>query len=243
VIGLCGLGVCAVGVANQVLPRHFTAAQRQAISNWEMEKRWRAMPAGDIFPATISYQLPGTALKSSSGLTLQAHRLGIAAQTACADGVLAHAAQILSKQGCLAVLRATYLDSTGSMVTTTAVAVLPDPAAASATLGELTGSTGLTGTPAEPYNVSSSLVRPLRVAGSPAAGFRAPQHQLTNATVAGTYVIMTTAGFADGRPQVTLASDSYIDQEMTALADSLASAGAKLGSRPPVPSCPGAPGC
>ncbi|HEY2508438.1 MAG TPA: hypothetical protein VGI58_18120 [Streptosporangiaceae bacterium] len=243
VLGLAGLGVCAVGVAHRVLPRHFTAAQQRAITNWELEGRWRGLTAGAIFPATISYQVPGQAFNATSGLPLRARRLGIAPQAACADGVSPPAALVLRQHGCLAVLRATYLDSTGSMVATTAVAVLPDPAAAEIVLGDLTGSSGLTGTPSAPYE-SRLLARPLRVAGTPAAGFRAPQHQLANATVAGPYVILTTTGFADGRPHVTLDNDHYVDQEMTSFEDALASsAGATLGHKPPVPSCPGAPGC
>lgn len=245
VLGLVGLGVCAVGVAHRVLPRHFTAAQQLAITNWELEGRWRALTAGAIFPATISYQLSGDAFNATSGLALQARRLGIAPQAACADGVTPPTALVLRRHGCLALLRATYQDSTGSMVATAAVAVLPDPAAAQTVLGELTGSSGITGAPSAPYE-SKMLVRPMRVAGTSAGGFRAPQHQLATATVAGPYVILTTAGFADGRPgpSLDLDTDRYVDEEMTSFADALASsAGATLGHRPPVPSCPGAPGC
>lgn len=243
VIGLAGLGICAVGVAKQVLPRHFSATQRREITNWEMERRWRALAAGGIFPATVSYQLPATLLDSSSGLTLQAQRLGIAGQTACADGVVASAARVLGQHGCVAVLRATYLDSTGSMVATVAVAVLPDSAAAQTALVDLTGATRDVGTPSTTHQVPL-LVRPLAVPGTAAAGFGLPQRQLSDAITAGPYLILSTAGFADGRPRVQLSSDDYLDEEMTSLAAALAaSAGTTLGSQPPAPSCPGAPGC
>jgi hypothetical protein len=55
---------------------------------------------------------------------------------------------------------------------------------------------------------------------------------------------LSTAGFADGRRHVRLASDYYDDQEMTSLADGLAQAtGSRLDATVPVPRCPGAPGC
>jgi hypothetical protein len=63
-------------------------------------------------------------------------------------------------------------------------------------------------------------------------------------TSAGPYLIMSTVGYADGRPPGPVASDPYIDQEMTSLANGVADAvGAPLGAQPPPPRCPGAPGC
>jgi hypothetical protein len=54
---------------------------------------------------------------------------------------------------------------------------------------------------------------------------------------------MSTAGFADGRPgQVSL--DPYMDAEMAKMAEGLVSSAQRvLGKRPPLPVCPGAPGC
>src|SRR5215470_8147679 len=46
VAALGGLSVAAVGIAHGLLPRHFTAAQRRQISDWEMERRWRVLPTG-----------------------------------------------------------------------------------------------------------------------------------------------------------------------------------------------------
>src|SRR5215469_9020202 len=70
VIALAGLAVAAVGMAHALLPRQFTAAQRRQISDWEMERRWRALSAGKIFPASVTYTVLAADLNSASGLTL-----------------------------------------------------------------------------------------------------------------------------------------------------------------------------
>src|SRR5712691_3287220 len=81
VLGLAGLAAAAAGIAVQVMPRRFTAAQQQQIMAWESARRWRALPAARIFPANITYQLPSFALAGSAGLSLQARRVGISRRT------------------------------------------------------------------------------------------------------------------------------------------------------------------
>ncbi len=201
---------------------------------WQMTRRWRAESAGQIFPRTVRYDLPGYALDSSQGLVLAAHRLGIATKTSCAAGLTAKAARILVAHGCSAVLRATYLDASGSLVATVAVAVLPDAQAASSATDELTGTPGR----------NPALVNSLRVARTAAAGFGDAQRQLSRTIYGGPYVIMTTVGFADGRHKVRVSADQYLDQEMLSLVHGLSgSADAVLGRLPATPVCPGAPGC
>jgi len=234
-VGLGGLAVSAVGIAHQLLPRQFTVAQQRQIVTWEMQRRWRALPAGRIFPAAVWYQLPGTAVDSGQGLALQARRLGISSQTRCAAALTGPAARILAQHHCSAVLRATYVDSSGSLVATVAVAVLPDSAMARAALGELTRSA---------HPAALMLVRAMRIPRTAAARFGDQQRQLSDDTSAGPYVILATAGFADGRRRVHIASDYYLDQELSSLASGLSrSAVAILGVLPAAPTCPGAPGC
>ena len=55
-LGLVGFGI---GALTQVMPRKFTAAQRQQITDWEFGQRWRDVAAGAIFPASVSYTAPG----------------------------------------------------------------------------------------------------------------------------------------------------------------------------------------
>jgi hypothetical protein len=235
ILGLCGLAVTLPGVARQLLPREFTAAQQRRIEAWETARRWRALPEGTIFPATVSYSLPGFALNGNRGLKLRAHRLGVVPGTRCRRGATSAAARILDRYGCTAVLRATYVDSTGSLVATVGVAVLTDAADATAAVTKLTGAgpKGLPGT-----------VRAAAVSRTLAARFDDAQRQLSWNTHAGPYVILTTVGFSDGRPRVHVSADSYMSNEMGSLGQGLAQAvGAVLGQPPATPTCPGAPGC
>lgn len=239
ILGLCGLAGSVVGLATQLGPRNFTAAQQRQIMAWEMARRWRVTPAGKMFPAAVTYQLSGLALNSASQLPETARRLGIARQDGCAAATDRTAGQILGRLGCRAVLRATYADSTGSMIVTVGVAVLPDSAAASTAARELSGDGGSPGD----GRLGPGL-RPAPFAGTLAAGFGSRQRQLARDLSDGPYLILSTAGYADGRPRVRVSSDGYADQEMRSLAEGVGQAvGAPLGAPPVLPRCPGAPGC
>jgi hypothetical protein len=233
VVALAGLAFAAVGIAHGLLPRQFTAVQRRQISDWEMERRWRVLPAGRIFPASVSYTVPATVLSSGGDLTLRAQRLAISPAASCAGSFAAAASSILTRHGCSTVLRATYLDASGSMVATIAVAVLPGSSAATAVYGVLpaTGA-GLPG-PALAYAVP----------GTAAAGFSDAERQLSSGVAAGPYLILSTAGFADARGE-RVSADPYVSGEMDSLANGLVtSVQDSLGRQAPEPVCPGAPGC
>jgi hypothetical protein len=234
-LSMCGLAVGVAGFASQVLPRQFTAAQQRRIEAWEIAKRWRALPEGAIFPATVSYRLSGDVLDGGQGLSLRARRLGVSTAARCSRGAGPAAAHVLDRYGCAAVLRATYADSTGSLVATVGVAVLSDSAGAAAAGHKLAGS--------EPGD-QVGTVRPAPVSGTLASRFDNAQRQLSWGTHTGPYVILTTVGYADGRPRVRVAADSYLSAEMTALNVGLTDAVAGvLGKPPPKPVCPRAPGC
>ena len=132
VIGLVGLAMSMTGVAIQLLPRHFSAGQQRQIEAWEVMRRWQTMPAGQIFPASVSYQLSAQVLQDAAPLDLDALRVSIAPQESdCAKAVTTAAVgAVLRRDGCEAVLRATYVDATRSYVMTVGVAVLPTEAAA-----------------------------------------------------------------------------------------------------------------
>jgi hypothetical protein len=232
-VGTAGLAASAAGVSAQLLPRKFTPAQQQEIMNWEAARRWRTLPAGKIFPAAITYQLPAEALASGTGLPLKAYRVGISPQTSCAMASDPAAARVLSADHCSAALRATYADETDSMLVTVGVAVMPGASAARSAAGVLSAGQEL-----------HPGIRAVAFRGTLAGSFGDRERQLSWAASAGPYLIMTTVGYADGRPEVPVASNPYIDQEMTSLANGVADAvGAPLGASPPPPRCPGAPGC
>jgi hypothetical protein len=233
VIGLAGLVASATGVAGQVLPRRFSAAQAQQIVAWETAKRWRTMPAGKIFPASVTYQLPAYDLTPGNELPLVADRVGIAPQTTCAVGSDPAAARVLSARGCQAMLRATYADETDSLLVTVGVAVMPSAAAARSAAGRLSDS-----------RQQPSGVRAAAFPDTLASTFDDQQRQLSQAVSSGPYLFLAAAGYADGRPQVPVSSDPYADEEMTSFADGVADViETGLGSSPSPPRCPGAPGC
>lgn len=233
VLGIAGLGVSLVGAATQVLPRQFTALQQRQITDWEAGKRWRVLPAGTIFPATVRYS-PPAALDDAAGLTLTAKRIGIASQASCRAATDPAAAAVLARHGCAAVLRATYADGTGSYVVTVGVAALPGAAQAKAAHRELAGGAGAVG----------PGVRTVRFTGTPAAGFTNSRRQISANVAAGSYLIFYTIGYADGRPRVPITADSYANAEMTSVGAGLARAIVSvLGAPVPPPRCPGTPGC
>jgi len=234
VVGLAGLAFAAVGIAHAVLPRQFTAAQRRQISDWEMQRRWRVLTAGKIFPASVSYPVSAADLNSTSSLILQAQRLAISPVSSCAAAFDPAAGRVLSQHGCSTVLRATYLDASGSMVATIAVAVMPGSTAAMSAYNGLPGTAAGEPGPAQAFPVP----------GTPAAGFGDAERRLSSIEHAGPYVILSTAGFTDGRSPVGVTTDAYVSEEMTSLASGLVGSVAKvLGEQPPEPACPGAPGC
>ena len=132
ILGLAGFAASMIGVAIQVLPRQFTAGQQRQIEAWQVMRRWQTTPAGQIFPASVSYQLSAQALQDAAPLALDALRVSIAPQVSdCAKAVTSQVAgAALRRNGCQAVLRATYIDATRSYVMTVGVAVLPTAAAA-----------------------------------------------------------------------------------------------------------------
>ncbi len=244
ILGLVGFAVSMTGVAVQVLPRHFTASQQRQIEAWEVMRRWQTMPAGQIFPASVSYELPAPVLQDTVPLSLDALRVSIAPQESdCAKAVTSAAAgAVLRRNGCEAVLRATYVDATRSYVMTVGVAVLPnESAAASADSGlaqprlAAACAAGLSRLPAG--------VLVVRFGGA-AAQMYDYSRQISAGCTAGPYLVMYAAGYADSRPRVPVRDDHYSDAEMMSMAQGVArSVASTLAAAPAPPRCPGAPGC
>jgi hypothetical protein len=87
-------------------------------------------------------------------------------------------------------------------------------------------------------------VRAVPFRGTLAARFRDRQRQMTGAAAQWPYLILYTAGYADGRQRDRVSSNSYASSEMKDLAAGLAQGiGRPLSAPPPVPRCPGGPGC
>lgn len=249
ILGVAGLGVSLAGAALQVLPRQFTAHQQRQILNWEIGKRWREMPAGTIFPGHVRYPAPS----ELDALTLTAIRIGIARQASCRAATDSPVAAVLDRNGCLAMLRATYADRTDSYVLTVGVAAFSGSAAASAAQREIAsrartaGAGGGAGAGARAKGKTAGVaagVRTVWFANTPAAWFYNARRQISGSRAAGTYIVFYTIGYADDRPLERVASDSYTYSEMTSFGGGVAQAVLSgLAKPPPPPHCPGTPGC
>jgi hypothetical protein len=244
-LGVAGLAVSLTGVAIQMLPRHFTAEEQRQIEAWEVMRRWQQLPAGRIFPASVSYQLSAKTLQDIDPLQLNALRVSIAPpESDCAKAVTSAAAgAVLRKSGCQTVLRATYVDATRSFVMTVGVAVLPNAASAASAGSRLSRSRLAAARQAAGADLLPAGVLVLRYGG---AGGRVYDYnrQVSASFTAGPYVVMYAAGYSDNRPRVPVSRDSYSEAEMTSMAQGVAHSVAKtLTAAPAPPHCPGAPGC
>lgn len=218
-------------------PRSFTAAQRRQITDWEYGKRWRDLSAEAIFPASIGYP-PPEALDDDPTLTLAAQRVGIAKQASCASATDPTAGALLDRDGCSAMLRATYVDETDSFVVTVGAAVLPGSASAQSAAQAITHAGGSGGL--------GTTVRTVPFQGTPAGEFTDKQRQLSGVVSRGTYVVLYTVGYADGRQRQQVSRDKYTDAEMTSIGTGVANdVLSTLAAPVPSPHCPGAgvPGC
>ncbi len=245
ILGLVGLAVSMTGVAIQLLPRQFSAGQQRQIEAWEVMRRWQTMPAGQIFPASVSYQLSAQVLQDAAPLDLGALRVSIAPQESdCAKAVTSAAAgAVLRRNGCEAVLRATYVDATRSYVMTVGVAVLPTEAAAASAAGSLSPARLAAVRDAVGVGRLSAGVRVVRFRGA-AARLYDYNRQISASFTAGPYVVMYAVGYSDSRPRVPVIQDAYSDDEMSSMARGVARSVANtLAASPTPPHCPGTPGC
>jgi hypothetical protein len=178
--GLAGLAGGGIPLYAE-LTRHATPAEAAAAGRAEIATRWQRLPAGSIFPATVSYL-------TSDGLRTTARRVGIAPRASCPAAVDPAAAAILRRHGCVTVLRATYLDASGTLAVTVGVAVMPGPAAAQAAVNALTSGPRQPGVRVVPFPQTTA-----GLFGNAQRGRRdvAASH--------GPYAYFYAAGYTDGR--------------------------------------------
>jgi hypothetical protein len=180
---VCLAATVTAGVAaTRSLHRKPTAAEKAAAARSAMIARWRSWPAGRIFPASLGYH---TALLTSE----TAGRTGISQQDSCAAALAASLAGLPAREHCTAGLRASYADQLQGTVYTIGLFVFPNSRKAAAFL------TGLAAT--------QFPLRALAVAGTASARFDDAARQTSRARQAGPFVIVTTAGYADGRPEAS----------------------------------------
>jgi hypothetical protein len=162
-----------------------TSAQRSAAAAAAAAIRWRTWPAGRIFPAALSY--------STSLLTTEtASRIGISPGTRCTGAVDPSVARQAVRDQCAAGLRATYLDQLEGIVSTVGVLAFPDARLARAFLAAL-----------KPAAAGIFPLRALAVPGTASALFTTDARQAGTARQAGSFVVLTVSGYADGEPAGT----------------------------------------
>ena len=130
IVGLAAAGGGGYGLYGQ-LTRHATAAEAAAAGRQEIATRWLRMTAGQIFPPAVPYS------SSVSGTAWSARLIGIAPQAACTAATDPAIGAVLERAGCRGMLRATYADTSGTLMATFGIAAMPSTAAAAATMPEV----------------------------------------------------------------------------------------------------------
>jgi hypothetical protein len=198
VVALTVLGLVGVlgggAVLGTELKRKPTSAEQTAALAAEIASRWQRLPATTIFPAAITY-FDASGAKTTAGLA------AIARETSCQRALEPAAFQQLHGLRCTAMLRATYVDASGTLATTVGIAVLPSPAAAERVQASL-----------DPMKAGSGLYA-LPAAGTLATAFGSAQRAADGAEIAGPYLLLFTAGYTDGVP----GGDVTINDDLVAL--------------------------
>jgi hypothetical protein len=195
IIGLILIGLAGVLGGGSLLAKELTrgptkAEQAAALAS-EIASRWQRLPAGKIFPATVSYT-------GGEGSPETAIRVGIAPPISCQSALQPSAFQQVRPYRCVAMLRATYVDAAGTQAVTVGVAVFPSGRAAQSAQDALGASVTTAGLNAVPMT------------GTIAGAFGNAQRAAGDAQTAGPYVLLYTAGYTDGMPGAAAASNDQL---------------------------------
>ncbi|GAA0362885.1 hypothetical protein GCM10010151_61160 [Actinoallomurus spadix] len=183
-VGYLAVGALSTARVYWEFHRKPTAWELYRAAGEEVRDRWRTWPAEKIFPDSVPYT-------SEQGGIEHAALVGIAPERGCGTGIDPVPAAVLSRYGCRALLRATYVDQTQGIILTVGLAALPDERSASLAGESLA--------PTDP-GAAGPFLRPLAFPQTIAARFAESTRQLATADRAGPYVVMTVAGQTDGRP-------------------------------------------
>jgi hypothetical protein len=185
-VALIVLGVACVGVGGTLLTRELTRgptnAEEQAAVQELLATRWQRYRAGEIFTPTLPYS------SSDEGANFKATLVGIAPAAGCRTALDPALAAFLRRYGCVTVLRATYLDYSGTEVVTVGVIVMKSTSAADVAIAE------------DGSLPASAGVRAVAFPGTLAGQFADPQRRFLNAISSlGTYLFLAASGYTDGR--------------------------------------------
>jgi hypothetical protein len=188
-----GLGLIGGATAGAVINHGPRAAAPVADGSPEAFARartvWRNVPVDQLFPPTVAQQGAGP-----GGADRSWTRIGVAAPGGCAGAFDRLLQQVLAPVGCTRLLRATYVDSTSSTVTTVGLLVTSGDAPAMAALNQRWTSQNL-------GDRTDLMPKPVAFPGTPAAGFGDRQRGSWAVQVSADLplVVYAVSGFADGR--------------------------------------------
>jgi len=180
--------VCLVAVVvpalriSREMTRKPTQAELNRAAAIELARRWQEWPSGKIFPETLTYS-------ADVGGDEKASRIGIDPSLSCSAGLDTKARPIAAQHGCLALLRATYVDQLDGLIVTIGLIAFPDEASAQAARHDLPAG-----------NSVSPGVSAYGPADTVAARFNDAARQTGSVQQSGPYVVALTVGYTDGRP-------------------------------------------
>ena len=207
-----------VGLFAETRSRPLTATEQNQYKEQEIARRWQAWPATGVFPEEVKYMGLDRAQQ-------YAKRVGIAPETDCGKAADAAVADILDDNGCVTMLRATYVDQTAMFVMTVGVAVLKDEESRLSATEQLT----------QDDRVG---VLPVAFPGTVTERFGAEQRQRAGWVGAGPYIVFSTAGYADGRTRAAVPPEETLHSELWPAARSVGNQIAYFLADPPkVPPC------
>ena len=188
-----GLGLVGGAVAGAVINNGPQAAQPPADGSpaafATARDVWRDTPVDRLFPPTVSAKNAGP-----GGADRSWTRIGVSAPSSCAGAFDPLLQQVMAPVGCVKLLRATYVDSTSTTVTTVGTVVTSGEAAAMSALNRRWTTQHL-------GERADLLPRPVAFPGTAAAGFGVHQRGSWDVQVSADlpFVVYAVSGFADGR--------------------------------------------
>lgn len=168
-------------IAHAELTRQPRAAELDGAAAIGLAQRWERVSVGAIFPAHIGY--------STDLLTQEnAIRIGIAPASSCAAAVDQTLAALAARYGCDAALRATYIDGLDGVIYTVGVLAFPTSADSRSFYKRMPSG-----------HFPPTGLRAFALPGTAAARFDDAARQSSVSQRTGPYVVLTVAGYADGR--------------------------------------------
>ncbi|MEW2517593.1 hypothetical protein [Actinacidiphila alni] len=190
VLGVGLIGGAVAGSAINHKPRTVPPPVNGSVEAFAAVRQvWRNTPVDALFPPTVSAKGAGP-----GGADRTWSRIGVAAPAGCTAAFDPLLQQVLAPAGCSKLLRATYVDSTSTTVTTVGLLV---------TAAESPTMRGLSSRWSSQHlgDRTDLLPRPVAFPGTAAASFGARQRGSWDVQVAADlpFVVYAVTGFADGR--------------------------------------------